>query len=181
MVAKPFEFAAYPVHKAAFQAPQDGCQGRRIISTIIIHPTAYERIDERRDLFEALVVASRTNPPRTDRGTDGISRLGAHAREKADKQFAPAVLGSTWTKRVAQEVELGMFMRAASVIVFAVHDLGLLRMELQAASPPDVVESPPAIPQPLGGCGHARPHHRHSVRIEHLRNYAAAIHRTHNA
>ena len=53
MVTKSLELATHPVHKTAFQAPQDGCQGRWIISAIIVHPTTYERIDELRDLLQA--------------------------------------------------------------------------------------------------------------------------------
>jgi hypothetical protein len=44
-----------------------------------------------------------------------------------------SVFGSTSTERVTQEVERLMLMRAASVIVFAVHDFGFLRMEFQTA------------------------------------------------
>ncbi len=98
-----------------------------------MHPPAYRRVDEPSDLLQALVVTAASEAPGTHRGADGVGRFLAHRREKADKVFPPAILGSAWTERLAQKVERDVVMGSLPVRILTVHNPSLLRVKLQTA------------------------------------------------
>jgi len=68
--------------------------------------------------------------PASDLLPNRFGSLVAYGRAEVDEVLAPAVLRATRAKRVAQEVEANAGVLQTPIIIFAVDDLGLLRMEL---------------------------------------------------
>src|ERR1700739_2849891 len=69
-------------------------------------------------------------------------RLVGNCRTEVDKELPLAILRSPWPKRVAQKIEVFVWVRSSPVIILAIDNLRLLRMKFQ-----------PTLPQTRGyGC-----------------------------
>jgi hypothetical protein len=71
--------------------------------------------------------------PAPNNGTDSLARLRAYGREKADKVIPCSILGSPGPKGKPQEVKTLLQVITHPIVILAVDDLGLLRMEFQMA------------------------------------------------
>jgi hypothetical protein len=70
-------------------------------------------------------------PPALDRATDLLRGLVRDGWEEADEQLAASISGASRTKRVPEEIEPLVLVRAGAVCVLAVHDARLVQIELQ--------------------------------------------------
>src|SRR5713226_5531703 len=61
-------------------------------------------------------------------------RVG-NCRTEIDEELSCAILRSSWPKRVAQKIELLVWIRPSPVLILAVDNLRLLRMKFQPAFP----------------------------------------------
>jgi hypothetical protein len=73
-------------------------------------------------------------PPPTHSQPHRFGRFVAYRRSETDEQCTGAIHRAPRPKAVAQEIEALHRVAAASVIILAVDDFGLLRMKLQFAS-----------------------------------------------
>src|ERR1039458_1723825 len=62
---------------------------------------------------------------------NGFHRLVGYCRAEIDEVLASAILRSPRPKRVAQKIELLVWVRPSPIIILAIDDLRLLRMKLQ--------------------------------------------------
>lgn len=131
VASQPLELASGPQHEFTIDVPEGPVQRRFVEGTIIEHPPAYLRIEHPRQVVERFI-APQMQLPTTDDLTDPLRRLVADGRTEVDKVFPPPILRPPWAKRVAQEVESGDRILQTPVGIFAIDDLGLLRMESQS-------------------------------------------------
>jgi hypothetical protein len=71
--------------------------------------------------------------PAPNSGTDSLARLGANGREKTDKVIPCAAHSSSGPKVKSQEVKAFLQVITRPIVILAIDDLGLLRMEFQMA------------------------------------------------
>src|SRR5579864_7269564 len=102
-------------------------------ATVVVHPTAYGGVHQRREVFQGLIVPGCREFPATHRGPDSLGGLRAHRREEAHEELPEAIPGPPRLKRIPQKVEPHMFVVSGAVVILAVDDAGLLRMEFQTA------------------------------------------------
>src|SRR5215471_5824751 len=82
--------------------------------------------------------------PASNLRPDRFHRLIRDCRAEVDEKFPPPILRSPRPKSMAQKIELLVGVRLSPIIILAIDDLRLLRMQLQ-----------PTLPHPRGyGCPH---------------------------
>jgi hypothetical protein len=106
---------------------------RPVKPTVVVHPATHRGVDVSGQVLQALVVPGGSHPPLADGLPDPLGGLGAHRRQEADKEFPPAILGTSRLEGVAQKVECDVFVLSRPVVVLAVDDPRLRRMKLEAA------------------------------------------------
>ena len=132
MAAQAFELACRPSGQFAVNVLQGRVERRLVEGTVVVDPPADDRIEHPCQIVKVLV-AAQLQPPASDLLANRLGGLVADRRTEVDEVFAPAVLRSAWAKGVAQKIEAGAGVLQTPIVVFAVDDLGLLRMELQSA------------------------------------------------
>src|SRR6516164_8658744 len=60
--------------------------------------------------------------------------LIAHCRAEVDEALAPSILRPSWTKRISEKIKFLMRIRTAPVVILAIDDFRLVRMQLQFAT-----------------------------------------------
>src|SRR4029079_3321605 len=98
---------------------------------VVVHPATYRRIDEPRQILQALIVPGGRHPPLPDGGTNRLGRLGADRREEAHEVLPPMILCPSRLEGIAQEVERYVLVLPAPIIILTVDDPGLHGMKLQ--------------------------------------------------
>src|SRR3989442_3263226 len=134
MAAQSLVLAGRPQHEFAVQVPQRRVQRRLVEDAVVVYPAANLPVKHARQVFQGLV-AARWQLPTADFLTNALAGFGAHARTEVDEVLAPPILRPSSPERIAQEVEARLGVLTPSVIVLAVHQPRLLRMQRQATLP----------------------------------------------
>jgi len=71
--------------------------------------------------------------PAPNSNPDGLTRLGADGREKTDKVITRAAFSSPGSEGKPQKVKALVQAIPCPIVILAIDDLGLLRMEFQMA------------------------------------------------
>src|SRR3974377_2364647 len=91
--------------------------------------------------------------PASNLRPDRFHRLVRDCRAEVDEVLPLPILRSPWPKRIAEKIELLVWVRPPSIIILAIDDFCLLRMKLQ-----------PTIPHARGyGCPHLLGFHLRSA------------------
>src|ERR1700730_12810910 len=85
-------------------------------------------------IVEVLITAQ-VEPPPPHLSPHLRRRLVAHRWAEIDEVLAPSILRPSGAKRVSEEVELLIGIRTPPIVILAVNDFRLFRMQLQLATP----------------------------------------------
>jgi len=114
-------------------APCDGIQPGAVEGPVIPDPASDLGVDVPGEAEQVRVTAT-VEVPGPDLLADRLGRLGAHGRVEAYKE-APSAEHRAAPEGVAEEVEADMLRVPPAVRVFAVHDLRLVGVQLEAEGP----------------------------------------------
>src|SRR3989475_5587095 len=130
---KALELPHHPVPKRKIDVSEQGIQGRWCVSSVVFNPTPQEGIDPPGDIGQRqLCLMSDAQVP--DRRAHGFQRRGTDRWVEATEQcVVPGPLDPSWSKAISEKVELDVRIRSSATPVLAVDDLGLCRMQFQAA------------------------------------------------
>src|SRR5262249_56821768 len=106
---------------------------RPIEPAVGVRPPPYHRIDEVREVLQALVIPGGSQAPPANGAPNRRSGLRADGREEAHETLPLAILGQARLKGVSQEVERHVRLSPGPAISFAVNNPSLHRMKLQTA------------------------------------------------
>ena len=121
---------ACPPHYVGVNALQEAMQSRPAELAIVIHPAAHDRIDPLCEFCEAGPDAL-IDPPATDLLALRFEGVRADRRRERREQLPIPVLRTARTELIPQERERRMLVRAAPIIVPAIHYPGLPGMQPQ--------------------------------------------------
>src|SRR6516164_1501565 len=105
---------------------------RLVVTTVVRDPAPDDGVEHSCKVVDPSVDAT-TKLPIANFLSDRLCCRVAHARAEVDEVLAPPVLRSPGPKGVAQVVEFIVGIGSTPVIIFAINDLRLTRMKLQAA------------------------------------------------
>ena len=125
-----FVFAHGPAHQVLVDAVERPEQLGAVEGTLVVDPASHVGVHRSREIAKGRA-AAQVQPPASDRVADRFRGLVRDRRAEADEHRAAFAEGCSGTKRVAQEVELLVLVRAGAVRVLAVHDARLVRIALQ--------------------------------------------------
>src|SRR5713226_7186806 len=109
---------------------QDGGQGRLVETTEVLNPAAKDGIPHARQVIDGLV-APQMDSPAPHFLPHLLRCLVAHRWSEVDEKLPPTILRPARAKRIPQEIELLVGVPSPAVIVLAVDDFRLLRMDLK--------------------------------------------------
>src|SRR3954471_10876795 len=115
VTAEPFVLPTCPANQGTLQVSENWGQRRPVEPAVVVHPAAYRGVHQTSQVFQRLVVPRGGQPPVTNRRPDRLARLVTHPGQEAHERLPPVVLGPPRPKRVAQKVELDVFVLALPV------------------------------------------------------------------
>jgi hypothetical protein len=121
-----------PVDQNTIQDPEGRLQLCFVVLPIIVHPPAQDGIAHVGEVVESLRTAE-MQAPTPDRLPHRFGGPGTDRGGEVETVLPPAMLRPSWTKRRAQEVQAVGRRGAPPIRIFAVHDVGLVRMPFQVA------------------------------------------------
>lgn len=116
-----------PSCQDAVDVPQGGIESRLIETAVIVDPATNMVVEHPRQIVERLVAAF-VKYPVSDGLPDRLERFAADRRTERDAEPIPSARQPR-PKRVAEKVELLVWVVAASVIVLAIDDFRFVRMQ----------------------------------------------------
>src|SRR3954449_8666158 len=132
MTPEPFVFARCPPHDKRVDRAEFVAKLRGVEPPVVAHPSAEDGTNPLGDGFQIKVTAEMQAPPAhasTHSYTGGL----ADRWNEADKAFAVTVLRQSRPECEAEKVEGPNRVLSSAIGIFAVNDLGLLRVQLQTA------------------------------------------------
>src|SRR5665213_240148 len=130
MAAQPFVLPHGPAHQVVVDELESLDQLGPVVAAVIADPAPHSRVDLLREVSE-VPPAPQVKPPAFDLATQILRGAVGDRREEADELHASLAPRQPRTKRVAEERELLVLVRALAVRVLAVHDARLVQIELQ--------------------------------------------------
>jgi len=121
------ELPMRPSCQDAVDVPQGGIESRLIETAVIVDPATNMVVEHPRQIVERLVAAF-VKYPVSDGLPDRLERFAADRRTERDAEPIPSARQPR-PKRVAEKVELLVWVVAASVIVLAIDDFRFVRMQ----------------------------------------------------
>ena len=142
MPFEPFVFPHGPSYEEAIEVSEDPVQGRLVEAPVVANPAAKDRIPHARQAVDDFVTPQIDSP--VPHFLPHPLRLGiAHRWCEADEIPAPPVLRPSRAKRVPEKVAILVRIPPPPIVILAVDDLRLCRMQFQSA----LRESAPDAPQ----------------------------------
>ena len=132
MSLQPFVFPHGPSDQQAVEVAKDRIQGRLVEAAVVLNPAAKDRIPHVGQVVDGLIATPREVPTSHLLPHPRRCRI-AHRRYEADEVLTPSILCPTRAKRVPQEGELLRGILPRPVVILAVDDVRLLRMDVQPA------------------------------------------------
>jgi hypothetical protein len=132
MTPEPFVFARGPPHDKRVDRAEFVAKLRGVEPPVVAHPSAEDRTNPLGDVFQIKVAAKMQAPP-AHASTHSYAGGLADRWDEADKALAVAVLRQSRPEREAEKVEGPNRIGSGAIGIFAVNDLGLLRVQLQTA------------------------------------------------
>jgi len=126
-----FELASRPDYQPAVDLSEGRIQRRLVVSAVIVDPSSYHRIKHPRQVIQCFI-AAQMQLPAPHFLANRFRRFVADRRTEVDKELPPPILRPPRAKRVAQKIETGNGIVLTPIVILAVDNLGLLRMELQS-------------------------------------------------
>ena len=124
--------SACPSNQQAIEVAKDRIQGRFVETAVVLNPPSKDRIPHAGQVVDGLVASPRKVPTSHRLSHPRRCRI-AHRRREVDEVLTPPILRPTRAKRVPQEGELLRGILPRPVVILAVDDVRLLRMDLQPA------------------------------------------------
>src|SRR5262245_35750001 len=106
---------------------------RPVETAVVGHPPSYHRVDDLREVLQALVIPGGSQAPLTNGGPNRRRSRRADGREEADEALPLAILGQARLEGVPQEIERHVRIIPRPAISFAVHNPSLHGMKRQMA------------------------------------------------
>src|SRR5579863_710996 len=132
MPPEPLVFTLCPAPEVVIQSAQRRLERGGIKLATVLFPTGEHRPNKLCQILQ-LKIGATMQPPATYHLTHRLGCFAADCRSKTDKQSSVPVLRFSGSKRIAQKIDLLLRIAALSVRIPAVHDFGLLWMQLQLA------------------------------------------------
>ncbi len=120
------ELPMRPSRQDAVDVPQGGIEGRLVETAIVVDPPADMVVEHPRQIVQRLVAAL-VERPVSDGLPDRFESFAADRRTERDAEPVPSARQPR-PKRIAEEVELVVWVVAASIIVLAIDDFRFVRM-----------------------------------------------------
>src|SRR3954453_3584300 len=124
-----FEFVHGPSDEMLVDAPHQGEQLGVVEDPVVVDPASHLGIDLLGDAGQVRARAT-VEVPGPDLLTLRLLRLTAHRWKEAHEEAFPSTSQAT-PEGIAEEIEAGVLPVPSAVRVFAVHDLRLVRVQLQ--------------------------------------------------
>src|SRR5439155_9486187 len=130
MPAEAFVFPHGPADQKVVEMTEDWVQRRPIETSVVLNPAAQDRIPHARQVVKGFV-APQGQPPAPHFLAHLGRRSRAHRRREVDEELAPSILRPPRAKRVSKEIEPFLWIPTRPVVILAVDDARLPRMDLQ--------------------------------------------------
>ena len=113
---------------------EDPVQSGSVVAAVVVDPSPNDGVIHSGQI-RYRSVTSPISLPIPNRFLYRFGCFIADGRTKVDKEFTPSAFGQPRTKRKPQEVKLLIGVTATAVVILAVNNLCLFRMQLQIALP----------------------------------------------
>jgi hypothetical protein len=130
MAMQPLVFPPGASHEVLVNAPEEWIQHGLVEASVVVDPTLHHRVEHACKVAQGLVTAL-TDPPAPQFSTHLLERVATHRWQEVDEVLASLASGETRAKRVPQELESLVGIGGSAIRVLAVHDAGLVWMQLQ--------------------------------------------------
>src|SRR5215467_4482186 len=130
MSSQAFVFRHCPTRKMPVEVTQRGIKCRLVITTVVVDPTAYHRVEHPCQIVDPSVHAT-SQLPATDFLSDRFGCTVADSRTKVHEVLTPSIFRSPGSKGITQEIELLVSVSPPTIIVLAIDDVRLIRVEFQ--------------------------------------------------
>src|SRR5713226_1842743 len=130
MPAKAFVLPHGPANQKLVEMAKDRVQRGPIEAAVVLNPTTEDRIPHARQFVNGFV-APQGQPPAPHLLAHLGHRVRAHRRGEVDEELAPSILRPPRAKRITQEIQPFLGILAWPVVILAVDDTRLARMDLQ--------------------------------------------------
>jgi hypothetical protein len=127
------ELPTGPSRQDDIDVPQGRVERRRVEPTIVVDPAPDVRVEHPRQIVQRLVTALLKGPAAHGL-TDRLESFVADGRTERDADLPSPSARQPRPESIAEEVELLVGIVATSVIILAIDDFRLLRMEFQSAA-----------------------------------------------
>src|SRR6266478_7943605 len=128
--AEAFIFPHGPTDQKVVEMTEDRVQRGFVEAPVVLNPAAQDRIPHARQVVNGFV-APQGQPPAPHLLAHLGHRVRAHRRGEVDEELAPSILRPPRAKRIPQEIEPFLGIPAWPVVILAVDDTRLARMDLQ--------------------------------------------------
>ena len=110
---------------------QDGIEGRLVVTAVVVDPAADVTVEHPSKIIQRLVAALMERPV-SDSLPDRLESFAAGRRTERNAEPLPPARQPR-PKRIAEKIEPVVWVVSASIIVLAIDDFGLIRMQRQRA------------------------------------------------
>jgi hypothetical protein len=110
---------------------QGGIEGRLVVTAVVVDPAADVTVEHPCKIIQRLVAALMERPV-SDSLPDRLESFAASRRTERDAEPLPPARQPR-PKRIAEKIEPMVWVVSASIIVLAIDDFGLVRMQRQRA------------------------------------------------
>ncbi len=114
--------------------PENRIQCGFVKASVVVDPSAKNGVEHPCDVLQR-PVHFQMESPTPNRLSHGLTGLVTHCRREVDEMLVVSILGPSRPKRVSQKIELRFRMFAPSVIILAVNDARLIRVEFETTLP----------------------------------------------
>ena len=132
VAAQAFVFPHGPPHERVVEVAEDRIQHGLVEASVVVDPALELPVEHQRQVREGLVRTT-IDAPAAHLAPHPRLRLARYRRGEVQEVLPEPVLRQPRAERVAEKVERRVLIRATPVGVLAVHDAGLLLIELKAA------------------------------------------------
>src|SRR5215471_3054690 len=112
---------------------EDRVQSGLVEPAVVVDPAPQYRIPHAGQIIESLVTTQMEPPPPHRLPHFGRGPI-AHRRAEVDEALAPSILRPSGTEGVSEKVKFLIGIRTTPVVILAVDDFRLVRMQLQLAT-----------------------------------------------
>ena len=120
-----------PSCQNAVDVAQGGIEGRLVVTAVVVDPAADVTVEHPCKIIQRLVAALMERPV-SDSLPDRLESFAAGRRTERDAEPLPPARQPR-PKRIAEKIEPMVWVVSASIIVLAIDDFGLIRMQRQRA------------------------------------------------